>query len=248
MGETLKLVIPIIAVHAAVLGVLIFVIRKIVMHDTVQAVNTVKQVEAEVRKKEASIVKQIEEHERDFSRKKAEAEDELQRQRQESEKEIKQMRDRMVGEAKKESQLIMDRARQNEEKFRQQISQEMEEKAVEYGGQIFRLVLSEKMGAEMNRHFVGELLDALQEVDPTSITVDAGQAEFKSSHPLDADIRQRLQKLLKEKFNADVEVREVVDAKLLGGLVFKLGSLEIDGSLVNRFQEAVGEVKKGAQT
>jgi F0F1-type ATP synthase delta subunit len=37
-----------------------------------------------------------------------------------------------------------------------------------------------------------------------------------------------------------------VDDSLLAGLVLKMGSLEIDGSLRNRYQEAVQEVKKEA--
>ena len=246
MAETMRIVIPIVLVHAVVLGLLIFVIRRMLRHDTMQAVNTVKQVEAEVRKKEAGIVKQIEDHEKEFAHKKTEAEEELQRQRMESEKEIKTLRDRMLGDAKKESQLIVDRAKQNEEKFRQQIAQEMEEKAVDYGGQIFQLVMSEKMGAEMNKQFINELLDALGEMDPTSITVDASNVEFKSSHAMGTDQKERLKALLREKFNVDVEIKEAVDAKLLSGVVFKLGSLEIDGSLLNRFREAVGEVKKTA--
>ena len=37
---------------------------------------------------------------------------------------------------------------------------------------------------------------------------------------------------------------EKVDEDLLAGIILKLGSLEIDGSLLNRYSEAAAEVKK----
>ena len=63
------------------------------------------------------------------------------------------MRDQTLSEAKKEGERIIDQAKKNEEKMRQQLAQEVEEKAVEYGGQIFSLVFSEKINAELNKQF-----------------------------------------------------------------------------------------------
>jgi len=77
MSETLRLVITIVAVHACALAMIIVVIRKLLLSDTVQAVERIKQVESEVRKKEEAIRRDIDEHEKEFSRKKADAEAEL---------------------------------------------------------------------------------------------------------------------------------------------------------------------------
>ena len=59
--------------------------------------------------------------------------------------------------------------------------------------------------------------------------------------------KARLERLLAEKFGVQVTVNEEIKEELMGGLVFKLGSLEIDGSLLNRFHEAAAEVKKEAR-
>jgi len=244
--DMVKYLVPIIIAHAAVLVVIIMVIRKMLLGDTVTAVSRIRQVEEEVRKKEEGIRKEIEEHEKDFVLKKAAAEEQLQQQRDKSEKEVGKIRDQVVGDAKKEAERIIEQAQKNEEKLRQQIAQDMEEKAVDYGGQVFKLVFSEKVSDALNRSFIDELLDALSEVDAGSITVDATQAEFVSSHPIAQDQRDRLQKLIEEKFAAKVVVQEKVKPELLAGIIFKLGSLEIDGSLLNRYQEAASEVKKTA--
>lgn len=244
MQDILSIVVPIAVAHAVVLAVLIVITRQLLLGDTKRAVNRINEVEAEVRKKEESIRREIDEHEKDFARRKADSETELLRHKEHSEQEVATLKEQMVGDAKKESTKIIEQARKNEAKFRGQIAQEMEEKAVEYGAEVFKLVFSERMGEQLHRQFMDELLDALSEIEEANITVDGDDAEFVSSFSFDDDQKTRFQNLLKDKFGLDIEVREKVDSSLLAGMVFKLGSLEIDGSLRNRYREAAEEVKK----
>ena len=244
--EMLQILIPIAVAHVAVLAAILFGIHRLLQIDTMKAVSRIQQVEAEVRKKEEGIRREIEEHEKEFTKKKAESENALQQQKEASEKEVATLRDQVLGEAKKEGERILSTAKRNEEKLRQQVLQDMEGKAVDYGTQVFKLVFSEKMTDSMNRQFIDELLDALQEVDGSSITVDASDVQFTTSHPMEAEQKARMEKLLQEKFNVQIKVEEKINKELMAGIVFKLGSLEIDGSLLNRFQEAAAEVKKSA--
>lgn len=247
MQETLQVLLPIAIAHVIILVVVIVVIKRLLVGDSMNAVNRLKQVEVEIRKKEEGIRREIEEHEKEFMRRKMEAEENLQKRREESEKELSRTRDQVIGEARAEAERMLDQARKGEEKLRQQIAQDMEEKAVDYGGQVFRLVFSERINQELNKQFVGELLDALDEVDGGAMTVDTSEAEFIASHPLDPAQKARLEQLLQEKFGARIRVEERIQEDLLAGLVMKLGSLEIDGTLLNRYHEAVDEVKKTAK-
>jgi F0F1-type ATP synthase delta subunit len=244
MSEIYRTVISIVLTHAVALAIIILVIKRLLLGDTVRAVNRIRQVEAEVRKKEESIRREITEHEKEFARKKAEAEAELQEQREKVDKEISKVRDQMLADAKAEGNRIVEQAKKNEEKFRLQIAQDMEEKAVRYGGEVFRLVMSEEINQDLNKSFINELLAALEQVDAATITVDASGAEFKSSHPIDPEQKKRLEKLLLDKFAVDIKVREKVEPDLLAGLSLKLGSLEIDGTLLSRCREAAAEVQK----
>ena len=247
MSDMLKLLLPIIATHVVVLAVVVVVIKRILLGDTSKAVESVREVENEIRKKEAGIREQIEEHERVFQQQKMAAEKELDEHRNQADKEVARARDQVLGEARTEADRMVEQARRNEEKFRQQIAQDMEEKAVLYAGEIFELVFTEKMAEAVDRVFTDELLDALDTMDASSITVDAGKVEFTSARPIAPAQKSRLEGLLKEKFQADVKVQETVQEDLVAGLAFKLGSLEIDGSLSNRMKEAVEEVKKHAR-
>jgi len=249
MEETLKLLTmlgPIIIAHVCVLAVIILIIKRLLLGDSQRAVARIKEVEAEVRRKEEAVRRDIEEHEQEFSKRKAEAENELQQHREEAEKEVARMRDQVIADAKKEGERILSQAKRNEQRMREQIEQSIGEKAVEYGGEIFKLVISERVTPELNRQFVGELLDALEEVDPGTITVDGSSVEVRTSHSLAEEDKTRLRGLLTSKFGVEAEIEEITQEDLLAGLVLKMGSLEIDGSLKNRYGEAVEEVKKTA--
>ncbi len=245
--DILKLLLPIIVAHAVVLVALIVVIRKMLLSDTMKAVARIRAVEDEVRRKEESIRQEIAQHEKEFEQKKLEAAAQMQADRERSEKEVNNMRDQVVGEAKKEADKIIEQARGNEEKFRKQLAQDMEEKSVTYGGQVFELVFSEKVTPSIDKAFITELLDALSEIDAGAITVDTEQAEFRTAREMDPEQKKRLEGILNEKFGAAISINETVDPELMAGISFKLGSLEIDGSLRNRFNEAVAEVKKNAR-
>jgi len=246
MQELLRVAVPIVAVHAVVLVVLVGGIRLLLAGTASRAVRRVRQVEDEVRKKEEDIRREIDEHERDFAEKKAETERQLQAHRDEARREAAHLKEKAVAEAKKESQKIIEQAHKNEQKIRDQIARQMEDKAVEYGGRIFKLVFSDLLTGELNGLFNGELIDALNEIEEGAITVDSGAASVTVSHPMSEVQRTRLETVLREKFRKDAVIEETVDETLLAGLILKMGSLEIDGSLRNRYMEAVGEVKKEA--
>lgn len=246
MQEILRIVLPIVVAHIVVLGVLVVIVRQLLLGDAKRAVSRINEVEAEVRKKEESIRREIDEHEKDFSQRKADAEAEMVRQKEASEKEVAEIKEQMVADAKSESTKIIEQARKNEAKFRAQIAEDMEEKAVKYGVDVFRLVFSDRMSKQLHRQFMAELLDALADIEGAGITVDGEDAEFVAGQSLDEDQKERFEALLKEKFGVEVEVKEKVDHDLLAGMVFKLGSLEIDGSLRNRYHEAAEEVTKAA--
>jgi len=246
MQEILRVAIPIIVIHAVVLVVLVGFIRMIIVGHAKTATKRVQLVEGEVRKKEEDIKREISAHEKDFNEKKAEADRQLQAQRDEAKREAARLKEQSIAEAKKESHKIIEQAHKNEQKIRDQIARQMEEKTVEYGGQIFKLVFSDLMTSGLNEQFIGELIDALDEIEKGSIVVDSPEATIITSHPMEDAQKQRLENVLRDKFNKDAVLTETIDETLLGGLVLKMGSLEIDGSLKNRYQEAVEEVKKEA--
>ena len=81
-------------------------------------------------------------------------------------------------------------------------------------------------------------------MDASNLTIETNEAELETSHPLDPAQKDRIREIVARKFNIQVSVRDKVVPGLIAGLKIKLGSLEIDGSLQNRFREAVEELKR----
>jgi F0F1-type ATP synthase membrane subunit b/b' len=246
MEETLRIMMPIVIAHVVVWVVVVLVIRKMLLSDTVSAVDRIGEAETELRRYEERLRQEMQLHEEELATQRRQAESELTSARENSESDVEKMREQVVEEARREAADVMDKARKSERKLREQVALEMEEKAVDFGGRVFRLVFSDRLNKIVNSQFVDELLDALEETDATGISVEASTAEFSSSHPLETAQKERLQSILADKFGVNIEVNESVREELLAGLVMKIGSLEIDGSLLSRYQEAVIELKKEA--
>lgn len=233
-----------VAIQVVVCVAMLFVLKRLLLRDTLQAVNRLREAEAEMGKKEEAIRRKTEEHENEFRRKSAEAQEALARAREASEKESAHLRETLTEEAKKERDRILAEATRSKDKMRQELVQELDGRAMEYAGQLYELVFSKEIGDALNRVFLDELLSALEEVDGSSITVEAAETDIESSHPLDAPQKERLSDIIGRKFDLHVPIKERVSPGLLAGVKIKLGSLEIDGSLQNRFREAVEELKR----
>lgn len=242
--DLIRIIVPAVILNGLVFAALVFAIKRLLLGDTMKAVDTIKKVETDVRKKEEQVKREIEDHERQFAQRKEESEQELRRQRESSEKEIAKMKEQTLAESKQEAESIIERARRSEERFRLQIAQELQEKTVQFASRIFTHVFTERIDGVLNAQLIDELLMALEAVDGEVFTVNVEEVTVTSSHALNGEQKERLCAVLRNKFGADFRVKEETDPALLGGMVLRLGSLEIDGSLKNRFAEAMQEVAK----
>jgi F0F1-type ATP synthase membrane subunit b/b' len=233
-----------VIVQVAVFAVLAFVLKRLVLNDTLKAVAQLRQVEAEVGHKEEAMRRRLEENEREFQRKNSEAQEEARKAREASEKEMAKTRANLVEESKKERDRIIAEAEKHKDRLRQELLREADKQSVDYAVQMFALVFSDRISADLNRGFVEELLAALEEVDGDSISVDSGAVELVASHRLADDMRERVNELLRRKFHVESVARERVDPELIAGIKIKLGSLEIDGTLRNKMGEAIEEARK----
>ena len=67
-------------------------------------------------------------------------------------------------------------------------------------------------------------------------------AEVRSAIPLDESQQQRLATALSQATRKQVEVKVVVDASVLGGLVARIGDTVIDGSVRHRLEQLKGTI------
>jgi F0F1-type ATP synthase delta subunit len=244
--DILKFALPILVFSVVAVGVVLVLIRLVVGTHAARTVKRVRQVEHEVREKELKIKSQIEQHDAELMERKQALEAELQELRESAKRECARLKEQAIAEAKQERAKIIDQARKSEEKLKEQYRREMDEKAVGYAGRVFELVLGDLLSADLDARFIDEIIDALEEIEPGTVDVDSDSAVVTSARELGADQLSRLESALKKGFGDGVSITTATDENILGGVVFKLGSMEVDGSLRNRFTEAVEEVIKEA--
>lgn len=68
-------------------------------------------------------------------------------------------------------------------------------------------------------------------------------AEVTSAHPLDEDQVIALKQNLRTRFGSDVAVEPTVDPEILGGLIVKVGSQMIDGSIRTKLNTLAAAMK-----
>jgi F-type H+-transporting ATPase subunit delta len=68
-------------------------------------------------------------------------------------------------------------------------------------------------------------------------------AEVTSAHPLDAEQTGALKDKLRQKFGRDVAIEAKVDPDILGGLIVKMGSQQIDGSIRTKLNSLAHAMK-----
>ena len=107
--------------------------------------------------------------------------------------------------------------------------------------------------SELARNFIGVLagnrrLSALPDVVRAFAAIAAAQrgevtAEVTSAHALSDDQLTQLAARLKAREGKEIKIKTKVDPELLGGLVVKIGSRQIDGSIRTRLNSLANAMK-----
>ena len=107
--------------------------------------------------------------------------------------------------------------------------------------------------SELTRKFLGVLaangrLFALPNIIRAFATIAAAArgevtAEVTSAHPLDDDQFRLLTEKLKAREGRDVKIKASVDPEILGGLVVRIGSRQIDSSIRTRLNSLAAAMK-----
>ncbi len=107
--------------------------------------------------------------------------------------------------------------------------------------------------SEVTRNFLGVLaangrLSALPDIIRAFATIAAAArgeltAEVTSAHPLNDDQVKALAEKLKVREGRDVKIKASVDPEILGGLVVKIGSRQIDSSIRTRLNSLAQAMK-----
>jgi F0F1-type ATP synthase membrane subunit b/b' len=232
------MLLQLIVIQVVTFLALVFVLRKFLYSESIKEMGRLKKLKEEAAIQQKELREKIEQAQIAFDQKIAEAEKKAQALVVQSEAESKEQRQKILERAKEDAEGIMKAVFNAKEKMREEIALEMMGKAPVFAGRIFSAVLSEDVKQLTHQELVRGVLEKIKHLDRATFKARVDQGEILSSYPLSAIDRSEVGLAFKLSLGYEIPWVEKKDAKIVAGLVIKLGSIIIDGSLENRMRQA----------
>ncbi|MBI5300003.1 MAG: F0F1 ATP synthase subunit delta [Deltaproteobacteria bacterium] len=242
---TIEFIAGFLLIQVLVFAVVIIFLRRLMVKDTLSAVNRLKLVDDENAKRLSEMKTKIEEAEEEYRRKVEQTTEDVRRQREEAKKELEEERGKMLAKAREESDRIVSGAKKLEAKAVQRMAMEVEAKAAVVGAELVRIFVGARMEKGLDEQLACELIEEIRAMDAGRVSVDFDEIGIVSRSPLSSAHKTEIKNILEKKTGRKLSLKEELKKDFAGGIILKLGSLILDGSVENRIKEAAGMLKKG---
>jgi F0F1-type ATP synthase membrane subunit b/b' len=226
-----------IIVQAIIFGMVFFWLKKLLSGDTETAVNRLDNSYKEQLNKKQELLEELIKVQADIDDKKKQAANIIFDLKEAAEKEITERKDDMLKRAKNEAERIVTDAQRMRDKIRTDIKKEEENnmyvKCAELLDMVFKDVIREKFEASL----IDEFLLDFAKVDSAHISSKLDFVEAVYSKQLDEKTKSRIKENIYAKIPSKPPIKEIVDGKIIGGIMLKFGSLVLDGSVAAKIKE-----------
>ena len=145
--------------------------------------------------------------------------------------------------AQLQTKKMMAEASERAKKMEAEVSAGAQEKALELAQELIKATFTSKGQAILHGQLIDELIDDLRAVDKSRLSVKVDRAEIMTSAPLTPEEKKKLKDILVSKLGYELPLEEKIDETLIVGIVIKLGGLVADGSLKNKLNKTLNEVR-----
>ncbi len=221
---------------------IIFVLRRFLYTESAKEMKRLKKLKEEAALKQKELQEKIDQAQTAFDQKMEEAAENSRAVNNRAEAEAKELRRKILDKAKADADNIMKAAFNAKEKMREEVSVEMLKKAPVFASRIFAAVLSPEVKALTHKELTRDIIEKIKHLDRAAFKTRVERGEIASANPLSAEERAEMGAAVSQCLGYEVPLTEKKDAKIAAGMVIKLGSIIIDGSLENRMRQAEREL------
>lgn len=226
-----------------IFGAVIFFLKKIMYGDTESAVNRLNAGYEEMNKKKEELLAAMKKIEEDSALKKQESEKAANQIRNDAEKEAREKADTIIKKAREEAERITTETITLKGKMREDIRKEEDIKIIDFMTDVLKDIFSDTVREKMDNVLIENFLGGFKNMDMSHIPPGVTEIEIVTRSKLSAEVKAEIMEAIKNTMNKTFAVKESVDGGIIGGVIIKFGSLILDGSLLNKFNE-VATVKK----
>jgi F0F1-type ATP synthase delta subunit len=123
------------------------------------------------------------------------------------------------------------------EKIREEIGEEMRRKAPILASRVFREVLSPEVREAVHKELVRDVIDKIRNTEKTAFKSKVEKGEIISAYPLLKNDKLVIESLIHDNLGYQIPLYETEDVQIVAGIIIKLGTTLIDGSLNNRLKQ-----------
>lgn len=162
---------------------------------------------------------------------------------EEARKEANRLRLSIEDEAKAQSLKIVADGAKEAEKLKEKVYKDIQGQAVEMALKMVAELFTETDKIALQYQFANEIILEIERLPKEQFNVQSTQVKVISSYPLLDRQRQQLQEVLAAKTGATPQIKEEIDATLIGGLILEMGGMVIDGTLKNKLRRIIPYLK-----
>ncbi len=232
------MVFQIIAVQAVVFFLILFVLRKMLYTESAKESRRLHELKQENFAREKEIVLKEQELKTLYSEKLAKAEEDAKQLRRQAEAEIEELRNSLTVSARQEAARIIKDALSSKEKIRDEISFQNAGQAPALALHIFKKALSPEMILFVHKELVREVAKKAEELDRGRLISEISNMEILTACALSGEEKDALFIALSVPEERRAGIGEKLDSSLIAGVVVRLSTMVIDGSLLNKLRTA----------
>jgi F-type H+-transporting ATPase subunit b len=237
------MLIQMIIIQVVTFLTIVFVLRKLLYSESSKEIVKLRQLKEETSLKQKELQQKIEAAESAYRMKITEAEDKIRLLSVKSGEEAEELRKEMLSGAKAEAEGIVKSALNTKEKIREEISIEMHKKVPVIALRIFKEILSPGVREMAHKELIRDVINKIKNTEKTVFKFKVDKGEIVSAYPLSKGDKQEIVELIHVSLGYEVPLHETEDSKLIAGIVIKLGTILIDGSLDSRLKQV--EIRLG---
>jgi len=230
-----------VIVQIATFIAIVFVLRKLLYSESAKEMLRLRKLKEETAEKQRELQQKIGEAQGAYKEKMAEAEEEMRAFRIKTEQEAEELKRKVLNKANEDAEQIVKAAFNAKEKMREEIGEEMRNKAPLLASRIFKEVISPEVREMVHKELIRDVIDKLRKTEKTAFKSKVDKGEIVSAYPLSKSDKLVIEPLIHDSLGYQIPLREVEDSQLVAGILIKLGTILIDGSLNNRLKQ----VEKG---
>lgn len=233
-----------ILVQVVVFILIVIGLRKLLYSKASVEIKRAQLMVDESNKKVEVLSGQIEEAKTEYNRTIAQAKEDAQKLIAEAQKEAEELRAKHLQESRKEIDKMAKAAQAKIESMEREIHRMAARKSIHFSKAIIKQVLTAGCLGATHDVMIEEISQQIVNINLGQMSEDIKEVEIVTIFPLGKEKMEMLKNKLSSLLKKEIEIKERIDDSVMAGILIKMGSLILDGSLANKLRIATDQLEK----